>query len=252
MPELGLKLWSTNIDFIPLARRLYDLGVYTYIELYAVPDTFMDHARVWNDVSIPFLIHAPHSGHGVNLAQSDYAEANAMLIGEAQRYADELEAERIIVHPGVEGDIRETVRQILVLRDTRFVIENKPYYSVYDHSICNGYSPQDIRLIMDETGAEFCLDIGHAIFAANALNVDRLAWVSSFVTMKPAMYHVSDGDYDGVEDRHLSLGRGNFPLRELIGLMAVDAAVTLETEKDVDLHLFQNDIRFLKAAWGMI
>ncbi len=37
MLEIGLKLWSSNVSFIPIAHRLHELGVYRYIELYSVP-----------------------------------------------------------------------------------------------------------------------------------------------------------------------------------------------------------------------
>ena len=38
--EFGLKLWSINTDYyLAEARRLYEKGVYSYIELYAVPHT---------------------------------------------------------------------------------------------------------------------------------------------------------------------------------------------------------------------
>ena len=248
MLELGLKLWSINVDLIPAARRLFDQRVYSYVEIYVVPDTLQSHVGRWKEVAIPLVVHAPHSGHGMNLARAECTGGNTRLMDEARRYADELKAERIVLHPGVGGDIRETVRQMATFRDPRFVIENKPYFSVYDRSVCNGYAPQDIRQVMDATGVGFCLDIGHAICAANALKVDRLHWLSSFVRMEPVMYHVSDGEYDGVEDKHLSLGRGDFQFRELVPFIPADAMVTLETEKDEDLRLFQSDVRFLQEA----
>jgi sugar phosphate isomerase/epimerase len=250
MPELGLKLWSTNVDFIPIARQLHDNGVYRYIELYTVPDTFRANIGKWKEVEIPFAIHAPHSGHGMNLAQAERSATNGVLIGESRRFADTLKAERIIIHPGVGGDIHETARQMAACKEGRFVIENKPYFSIYDHSVCNGYSPQDIRFVMEETGVGFCLDFGHAICAANALKLDRIEWVSTFARMKPVMYHVSDGDYEGVADKHLSLGRGDYRLDELMRFVPVDAMVTLETEKDENLRLFQEDVRILSGHLG--
>ena len=252
MPELGLKLWSTNVDFIPLARQLHDRGVYRYIELYTVPDTLAAHIGEWKEVPIPFVIHAPHSGHGMNLAQVERSKTNGVLIGETRRFADALKAERIILHPGVGGDIRETARQMAAFEEERFVIENKPYYSIYDHSICNGYSPQDIRFIKEETGVGFCFDFGHAICAANALKVNRIEWISSFAQMEPVMYHVSDGDYKGVDDKHLSLGRGDFRLDELVRFVPADAMVTLETEKDENLRLFQEDVCTLSGYLGAV
>ena len=40
MYKIGLKLWSINTDYYyDEAKRLYDEGVFDYIELYVVPDT---------------------------------------------------------------------------------------------------------------------------------------------------------------------------------------------------------------------
>ena len=68
-----------------------------------------------------------------------------------------LEAETVIFHPGVNGKIAETARQIKALGDRRIIIENKPYYGKGENLICNGSSPEDILHIMSETGAGFCL-----------------------------------------------------------------------------------------------
>ena len=250
MLEIGLKLWSSNLSFIPVAQRLYDQGLYRYIELYSVPGTFSDHIGPWKRLPMPFVIHAPHSGHGVNLSRPECAAANTKLIAEARRFADELESEWIILHPGVAGNIDETVRQIKTIADSRLLIENKPYFSVYDHAVCNGYSPRDIRHVMDETGLGFCLDFSHALSAANALKVDHREWLAQFAQMNPRMFHLSDGDNDGVDDKHLSLGQGSYDLPEIVAFLPGSAKVTLETEKDEGLQRFQADVRALDAARG--
>ncbi len=69
--EFGLKLWSINTDYyLAEARRLYEKGVYSYIELYAVPHT-LEHIEKWKKLDIPFVIHCPHSAHGFNLASKE-------------------------------------------------------------------------------------------------------------------------------------------------------------------------------------
>ena len=47
MYKIGLKLWSTNTDcYYNEAIRLYNDGVFDYIELYVVPDT-LDTLQKW-------------------------------------------------------------------------------------------------------------------------------------------------------------------------------------------------------------
>ena len=103
---------------------------------------------------------------------------------------------------------------------------------------------------MEETGVGFCLDFAHAISAANALVVDRIEWIAHFVKLEPRVFHLSDGEYDGVEDKHLSLGQGSYQLPALVSFLPRGARVTLETEKDEKLERFQADVSALQAALG--
>ena len=74
MHKLGLKLWSTNTEsYLREAQRLYSLGIYDYIELYVVPNT-LDTLENWKKLNIPYVLHAPHFAHGVNLANSEKFE----------------------------------------------------------------------------------------------------------------------------------------------------------------------------------
>lgn len=69
MYKIGLKLWSRNTDYYyDEAIRLYNDGVYDYIELYVVPNT-TDTIEKWKKLDIPFIVHCPHFAHGFNLAK---------------------------------------------------------------------------------------------------------------------------------------------------------------------------------------
>ena len=51
MYKRGLKLWSVNTDYYyNEAIRLYNEGIYDYIELYIVPDT-LDTLPKWKRVN---------------------------------------------------------------------------------------------------------------------------------------------------------------------------------------------------------
>lgn len=69
MYKIGLKLWSINTDYYyDEAIRLYNDGVYDYIELYVVPN-MTDTIEKWKKLDIPFIVHCPHFAHGFNLAK---------------------------------------------------------------------------------------------------------------------------------------------------------------------------------------
>ena len=133
--KFGLKLWSENLGYIPEAVKLFKEGLYQYIELYSVPGTYKDTINEWKKLDIPFIIHAPHYQHGLNLSVKSKRNENSTLVKETLLFADELDARYIILHPGVNGDINETIRQIKRINDQRILIENKPYLGIGKESL---------------------------------------------------------------------------------------------------------------------
>lgn len=248
MPQLGLKLWSINENYLTEALKLYQQKVYDYIELYAVPGSYAQYGKRWKELAIPYIIHAPHFKDGLNLAKSGNFEKNIMLFKEAQRFADLLGADSIILHPGIAGDTKETIRQLKKIGDKRILIENKPYLALTNDLLCNASSPAEIEDIIKQTGYGFCLDIGHAICAANATKRDPLEYLNEFLKLKPKMFHFTDGDFSGVYDRHDHYGRGTFPIEKILSIISKDSPVTIETIKDSQESLadFVADVNFIK------
>ena len=95
MHQIGLKLWSTNENYFNKAKRLFEEGFYEYIELYAVPDS-LEFVDLWKKLRVPYIVHAPHYGSGLNLADNEKKSNNLRLAAQAIRFADELSAEYII------------------------------------------------------------------------------------------------------------------------------------------------------------
>ena len=248
MLKAGLKVYSINIDFIKDAISLYEKGLYQYIELYAFPHTYEKYIVPWKSLDIPFIIHAPHFSDGINLSRKEKEKDNLALAKDAIKFADALKGSLIIFHPGVEGQIEETARQLNIINDKRIVIENKPYYSNDEVSVCTGYSPEDINFVMNEAKTGFCLDFGHCICAANALHIDPLKYTDEFMKLKPAIFHLTDGDFTGVYDIHNHLGNGSYPLKKLISRIPSNSILTLETPKDSlkSLDDFPGDIYYLR------
>ena len=246
MLKIGLKLWSTNENYFNEAKRLFEEGFYEYIELYAVPDSprFID---LWKKLNVPYIIHAAHYDSGLNFADNEKKDNNLRLAAQAIRFADELSAEYIIFHPGINGDIEETACQLKQIRDSRILIENKPYLSL-DREICIGSRPKEIEYLMKQCGVGCCLDIGHAICAANSHKMDHMAFLKEFIALKPSVYHLTDGDSNSRLDSHRHLGQGNYNLAKLIKVIDGKSYVTLETEKSSQMNLndFVEDVENLK------
>ena len=250
MYKLGLKLWSTNKNYVKEAKRLYEEGLYSYIELFAVPDSFKDYINLWEELDVPYVIHAAHSAVGLNLAKKEFFKQNMRLAGQARLFADELKADIIIFHPGLEGKIEETANQLNKIKDQRIIVENKPYYGLYDNLTCNGNSPEEIKFVLDNVKVGFCLDIGHTIYSANAQNKDWFLYLKEFLSLNPKIFHISDGDKDGVYDQHKNLGKGSFDFEKIFSLTPKNSLISIETKKNFENSLkdFEEDVCFIKQG----
>lgn len=237
MFRYGLKLWSTNLNYLEAAKGLCREGICNYIELFVVPGSYDKCIGSWRRIQTDYIIHAPHSGVGLNLAKKENKEQNRKLMSEAQKFADELNSNWIIVHPGIDGDIEETIRQLLDINDYRILIENKPYYAFDTGLICNGTTPRDIEHILASAHVGFCLDIGHAIYSANVHKKDWMAFLLGFLKLNPKMFHLSDGDVGSNCDNHEHIGKGNFDFKSISSFLPHGAIITIETVKASSINL---------------
>lgn len=260
MLKLGLKLWSVNTDaYLREARRLYAEGVFDYLELYVVPGS-LETLPIWeklrNDLNLTFVIHAPHSLHGVNLADAANSAANAKAFDEVKRFADMLGAGKIIVHGGFcpeDGDpsaaLAQLIAQLKPLADDRFLVENKPYLPINNlPRRLVGSTPDEIRSAIAAVKCGFCLDIGHAVASANAHAADWRTWLADFLSLRPAMFHLSDIHVDSKIDQHLHFGTGTLSLAEVVSMLPRDANVSIETKRDSadNLNDFAKDAECLR------
>ena len=174
---------------------------------------------------------------------------NELKITEAIKFADELKAQYIIFHSGVNGMPNEVVQQLTPFADERFLIENKPIRGI-DGSTCVGSIYSDLKLIIDGIGkgTVFCLDFGHAICAARTLKKEPMAFINELVKLNPRVCHLTDGDYSSELYSHLHYGKGIFPLKELLSFVPKNGMVTNEAKRDFrnSLEDFRNDSVFLQ------
>lgn len=252
MYKIGLKLWSINTNYYyDEAIRLYNDGVFDYIELYVVPDS-LDTIKKWETLNIPFIIHCPHFAHGFNLAKNEKKESNFKIYQQVKKFADELNARYIIFHGGIDGKVEETAKQLASFNEPRTLIENKPMVALPNKmggEYCRGYNLDEIKLIKETAKCGFCLDFGHAICSANAQGKNVYEYCKEFMQFEPRMFHLTDNkDITSPYDTHLHLGTGTLDIDRIKNMLPEDAIITLETDKNSKENLrdFIGDSKCMK------
>ncbi len=233
--EIGVKLWSVNTGIcLQEVRQLCDEGLCDYVELYAVPGS-LGTLPFWQELRVPCVIHAPHFKHGFNLALAEQAVHNRCLYEETRRFADALAARYIIFHGGTFGHIAETARQLAALQEPRALIENKPAITRNAGAVleCRGSTIAEIEQVMGAVGCGFCLDIPHALCAANYHGSGQGDTLRAFSALGPTMYHLADMmDAAQLVDDHTPLGQGNLDMSRYIpAILPPGARVTIETNR---------------------
>lgn len=254
MYKKGLKLWSINTDYYyDEAIRLYNDGIFNYIELYVVPESIETLKKWKNLLPIPFIIHNAHFAQGFNLAKKEKAERNREIYEQTKLFADELSAKYIIFHGGIDGDIKETAKQLASFNESRALIENKPFIALPNKmggNYCRGYNVDEIKQVMDTANCGFCLDFGHAICAGNSLGKDVYKYCKEFLQLNPNMYHLTDlTAINSPYDSHLHLGTGELNFNQIFDMIEHDKCITFETVKNskTDLNDFVEDMKWLKV-----
>ena len=256
MQKLGLKLWSTNDFYIKSAVDLYENKIFDYLELYVVPGSATKYLSKWKELKFPMILHAPHSQAGFNLSLRDMELNNRSMISEVEIFRKALNPKKVIFHPGINGSMEETIRQVKIFKNEfpglfkLAVMENKPKMGIKGE-VCVGASPEEMRKFLDETGLGFCLDMGHAICYATWKSAEYKNIIDQFIKFNPGIYHLSDGDMHSPTDMHLNFGKGNLNLQKIISLIPKNAYVSIETNKksQSDLDDFKEDsLYFRKCA----
>ena len=253
--RIGLKLWSTNTGaYFQEAQRLYQRGIYDYIELYVVPNT-LETLPLWQQLEIPYVIHNPHSAQGFNLADKSKRESNRCIYEQSKRFADALNAKHIIFHSGKDGFIEETATQLAAFHEPRALIENLPVYPLPNSPFkrCRGATLEELRFVKDATHCGFCLDFGHAVCSANAQRKDPFVFLKELMRLDPQMFHLSDlNDVHSCYDSHAHLGTGTLDIATLKEKsLPVNATISIETEKNLpeSLQDFADDVAYFQQLY---
>lgn len=257
MRKYGIKLFTREYE---TNRKLFDEriiktkeGAFSYVEVFPVPNTYQLFGKeIQKELnSVPVIIHAAHSGFGLDLSNPSLLTQNKAILEEAQRFADILQAPFIIVHPGffnTESDADEIIRQLRALNDSRLLVENLPFGE--DKHYFYGHTPDQIQYLKDGIECGFCFDFAHAVAAANELKQDKESVFKAYQSLDPQMYHICDGNFLASSDCHYHFGMGDYPLAHFINDFTVDKAlITLETGHvpPKDIQVWLNDLKYIQS-----
>ena len=253
--HFGLKVWSTNLYYLQAIKELREERYFDYIELFVEPKSTTGHLRMWEKIRVPYLLHAPHSSTGFNFSFRENEEQNRTLIKKVKVFETTLNARKIIFHPGADGKLDESIRQINMFKNefpeifNKCLIENKPKIGLRNEN-CLGASCDEIRTIKKETGRGFCFDMSHAMCFAAWAKKEWEQVLVEFLGLKPELYHLCDGDLNSIYDHHKHFGEGSYDVKRLLNLIPKNSFVSIETKKNSTEHLddFKEDVNYLRKC----
>jgi deoxyribonuclease-4 len=253
--NIGLKLYSTDVELIPDIRNLRRKDYFDYIELYIVPDSYEKTIEKWKGIDVPFVIHAPHTAHNVNIADSELRESNMEAYRQVKSFCNSLKSSYIVSHAGSDGTLEETIHQLRMIGDDRIRLENKPNVGL-NGEVCRCCAPEEFEKLLKEGVLQgMVLDFGHAICYAAHCGLNYRHIIEDFMKYSPSIFHLCDGIYSSHTDMHLNIGKGEFNIKELLNYIPHDAMVAVETPRSSKENLddFLKDIQILmnifKGRW---
>ena len=155
-------------------------------------------------------------------------------------FAQKIGAKLAIVHPGYLNSernkvffIKKSIQTISKLRvfakkhDVKLLVENLPLRSIANTEL--GSNPQEIGMIVEDTGCGFVLDFAHAHHASVSHKADYKKFVKDMYKIGPTMFHLYDGHAGSEVDTHLPLGKGDLDIKFFTKFIKKEP-VTLETD----------------------
>jgi endonuclease IV len=254
MRQFGICLETGDFlkktDFVDQALKIVKDGIFDFAQLIVFSDSYDDTNTIIREKmhDIRTVIHAPF--YDVDTGNRDLLKSNFHKLKDAQKFADLLCSDIIILHPG-RGDgeeyLCETIRQFQTINDARITIENLPYNP--HGRVLHGSSPEEIKRIVDETHCKFCFDFAHAICAANSLGKNIYDDFAKYNALQPNLYHLSDGNFSATVDSHLHLGLGDYDIAKILKEFTLEnSMIVLETKhaNAVTVESWIKDMQYIK------
>lgn len=246
--EVGVKLWTTN----PPEQFKQAAEFADFIEIMPVDLESLDRLPA---TKLNYNVHVPHERFGFSPAID--MEKSSKLLQQAVTAAKKLKAETIVMHTGclkeaptkqmTDKAIEAAARLARTAQHGRLLIENSiPKDRFRDgserHFICYNY--EQLKTVMEASGAGLCLDFEHAAITAHQLGLDYRQLVSQLMKLKPEYFHLS-GTRLKENGHHLSIFEGDLDLNYTKQvLQKAGKPVCLETPLDTEQR--RKEVEFLK------
>ncbi len=248
--QVGIKLWSTNpVEYVEAA------GFADFVEVMPVD---MESLAKFSGRPYTYTVHTPHESFGFNPVMK--YEKSRTLLEQGIAAAKKLKSDRLIMHAShyYEKPDEEAVHKAIAMtaklaRQAGFpglLIENSTVYEAAKDHTRNyiGYSYDQMKELLELSGAGFCLDLEHAAIAANQLGKTFRKQVEELLPLKPDYFHLSGAKFSAKDEHlghHLSLFEGDVDkgfARDV--LRKAKKPVCLETPIDVEQR--KKEVEFLK------
>ena len=240
--KLGLKLGVNEHALLDAAQELWASKQFDFLELYIPIDSSATDAKNWQWYDGQIILHAPHAYGGFNFAIPQLEASNLNALRLLDSFRSDLSPDKIIFHPGLEGQQSEAFRQIDLLRQkfpelhALMLIENKPALGL-NGEVCLGASPKEIGAYLAHADCGFCLDIRHAVAYARWADESWRETLACFMQLNPTLWHAADGLISDYKDSHEHIGDGDIPWSEVVKLWSDETYVTIECKKESSQNL---------------
>ncbi len=165
-------------------------------------------------VDMEIQIHSPINDINIASINPTLRRASIKEIEKTFKLANLIDVEMVTVHPGIYSPLsiywdktaKTAIESLNKLRKkgeeygVTVAMENLPEMWL---ALCS--KPEETRDFLDETGLDFCLDVGHA-YTSNSLE--------EFLKFNPVNLHLHDNV--GGEDKHLALGEGEIDFKMVL------------------------------------
>lgn len=257
--EVGIKLWSTNP-----AKYVEDSDFADFIEVLPRSRKSLEKfARRPHN----YTVHVPHEVFGFSPVLN--MKKSQKLLQHAVNAAKKLGAELIVMHTGYlkkapdQKTISNTIKSAARLAKTasygRILLENSvlegtfgidkgKYYACYNH--------EQMKEVLELSGAGFCLDFEHAAIAAHQLGLDYKGYVATLMKLKPEYFHLSSIKLSKLyskiwsEGHHVSIFEGDIDLnfvKETLKKANRQANKPVCLETPIEVSQRKKEVEFLKS-----
>ena len=244
--KVGIKLWSTNsVEYIDGA------GFADFIEVMPVDEKSL---QKFLGRDYEYTTHTPHESFGFNPVL-DY-EKSLKLLEKGIAAAKKLKSEKLVMHASYffEKPDEQAVQKAITMtaklaKEGGFaglLIENSTVYEAVKD--CTryyiGHSYEQMKQLLELTGAGFCLDLEHAAIVAHQLGISFREQTSQLLKLKPSYFHLSGAGFAN-HSQHISLFEGDVD-KEFAREVIRKAKMPVCLETPIDMEQRKKEVEFLK------